>query len=105
MYAAVDPLHAVLIAYHLGPNYHVWMKSATIDFRRPARSDLTARIRVETHEFAELREALKTNDKIDRVFLLSLINADGEISADVKVTVHIRNRRSHEPPMTKVVFS
>lgn len=105
MYAAVDPLHAVIVAYHLGPDFHVWMKSAQIDFKRPGRSDLVATARISQHEIEELRTALARENKLDRVFKLNLTTADGEVAAHCTFTVHIKRRGKHEPAMSDVVFA
>ena len=104
MYAAVDPLHAVLLAFHLGPDYHVWMKSAKIDFRRPGRSDLFAHARLHPPELEAIRAALLHESKIDRDFSLTLADAAGEVAAQVTLRVHIRRRQTHERPMHGVVF-
>ncbi|MBI2517976.1 MAG: DUF4442 domain-containing protein [Opitutae bacterium] len=104
MYAAVDPLHAVIVAAHLGPDYHVWMKSARIDFKRPGRGDLYAHAQIHRQELDEIRAALVRHPKLDREFGLSLANSAGEIAAHFTLTVHIRRRASHEPAMHGVVF-
>ncbi len=104
MYAAVDPLHAVLVAYHLGPDYHVWMKSAQIDFKRPGRGDLVATARVSQHELDEIRAALAHTSKLDRVFKLNLTDAAGAVCVHFTFTVHIKRRGKHEPVMDEVVF-
>ncbi len=104
MYAAVDPLHAVLVAYHLGPDYHVWMKSAQIDFRRPGRGPLHATARVTPREIDEIRAALAHSPKLDRVFQLNLTDDAGITAAHVAFTVHIKRRGKHEPVMDEVVF-
>ncbi len=104
MYAAIDPLHAVLVAAHLGPNYHVWMKSAKIDYLRPGRGDLFARARIQPRDIAEIRAALEHEKKIDRDFSLSLVDADGLIAAQFTLTLHFRHRQAHERKMHNVVF-
>lgn len=104
MYAAVDPLHAVLVAYHLGPDFHVWMKAAKIDFRRPGRGELSASARLHPHELEEIRAALVPASKIDRDFSLVLADAAGEVAAHCTLTLHIRRRQAHEPTMQRIVF-
>lgn len=104
MYAAVDPLHAVIIATQLGPDFHVWMKSAQIDFKRPGRSDLFATARVSRHELDEIRASLAHETKLDRKFQLALAHADGEVAAHFSLTVHIKRRGRHEAPMNDVIF-
>lgn len=105
MYAAVDPLHAVLLARQLGPDFQVWMKAARIEFRRPGRSDLLAIARVSREELAEIRSALASEPKVDRDFSVALTDLAGsEISAHVTTTVHIRRRAARESPMETIVF-
>lgn len=104
MYAAVDPLHAVIIAAHLGREFHVWMKSAQIEFKRPGRGDLTALASVNQTELDEIRTALTHEDKIDRVFLLTLADPAGKVCAHFRLTVHIKHRETNEPPMHPSIF-
>lgn len=105
MYAAIDPLHAVIIANHLGPDFHVWMKFAQIDFKRPGRADLFATAKVSAHELDEIRAALTRAPKIDREFSLNLATADGQVAAHFTLTVHIKRRGRHEPAMQDIVFA
>jgi acyl-coenzyme A thioesterase PaaI-like protein len=102
IYSAVDPLHAVMVARHLGPDFHVWMKSARIDFRRPGRSDLFARCQLHPHELDELRAALTHSHKADRNFTVALTDARGEVAANVTLTVHVRRRHPHERRMSEL---
>lgn len=105
MYAAVDPIHAVLLAAHLGPDYLVWMKAAKIDFRRPGRGALLARARISRQDIDEIRAALTHETKLDRDFQLSLVDAVGEASANFTFTLHIKRRGRDEPPMHEIVFA
>lgn len=105
MYAAVDPLHAVLLARHLGPAYHVWMKAARIEFRRPGRHDLYATARVSPSDLDEIRRALEQQPKLDRDFSVALTDVTGSfVAAQVTTTVHVRHRAAHEPPMEAIVY-
>ena len=104
IYSALDPLHAVMVAAHIGPDFHVWMKSARIEFRRPGRSDLHAKVKVHRHELDQIRAALTKGPKVDCEFTASLTDAKGEVAATVFLTVHVRRRQHHEPAMPKVLF-
>lgn len=105
MYAAVDPLHAVIIATHLGPDFHVWMKAARIDFKRPGRGDLFAHARVTQHELDEIRQTLAHTPKLDRDFTVNLTDVHGNVSAHFVLTVHIKRRGKHEHRMDDLVFA
>lgn len=104
MYAAVDPLHAAMAAIHLGPDYHVWMKAAKIEFRRPGRGDLHAHVRLHRSEIDAIRSALVQESKLDRDFDVSLADSGGGIVARFTLTLHFRRRQAHEPKMQNIVF-
>ena len=104
MYAAVDPLHAVMMAAHLGPDYHVWMKSAKIEFRRPGHGDLYAHACLKRQDIEAVRAALLREDKVDRDFAISLADKAGAISALFTLTLHFCRRSAHERPMQSLVF-
>lgn len=99
MYAAVDPLHAVMMIAHLGPGYHVWMKAAKIEFRRPGRGDLYAHARLMRQDIEAIRNTLAREDKTDRDFAISLADEAGVISALFTLTLHFCRRSPHERPM------
>lgn len=104
MYAAVDPLHAVMMAFHLGPDYHVWMKSAKIEFRRPGHGDLFAQARLQQQDIDAVRASLVHENKVDRDFNVSLADNAGEIAALFTLTLHFCRRQAHERPMHPIVF-
>ena len=104
MYAAVDPVQAVMLATHLGPDFLVWTKAARIEFRRQGRSDLFAHARIHQHDLEELRAALAREAKVDRDFQISFADAEGHTVAHFILTLHIRRRQAHEAPMHTVVY-
>ncbi|PTX91215.1 DUF4442 domain-containing protein [Opitutus sp. ER46] len=92
IYAAVDPLHALLVSAQLGRRHQVWVRAARISFRRQGRSTLYATARVEPAEVAELRAELEETGRAERDFRLDLQDASGEVCAHCVVTVHVRSR-------------
>src|SRR5271155_5915288 len=42
MYGAVDPIYMLMLIRRLGPDYLVWDKAATIEFKKPGRETLHA---------------------------------------------------------------
>lgn len=105
IYAAVDPLHAVLLARQLGSDYHVWTKAAHIEFRRPGRSDLLATARLSAAEVDDIRAALARAQKVERDFTVTVTDSSGaEVAALVTATLHIRRRSAREAPMDQIVY-
>lgn len=107
IYAAVDPFYMLMLMRHLGPEYEVWDKGAAIRFRRPGRSTLEARFRIDDAEVGAIREALRTAPSVERVYRVELTDRTGEVCAWVEKTIHIAWRdgtgrpsgdsRAHDP--------
>ncbi len=89
LYAAVDPFYMLMLMKNLGPNYVVWDKAATIRFRKPGRSLLTAEFRLDAEELEAIRDALESTSKVDRIYTVTLVDAHGEAHAVIEKTVHI----------------
>jgi acyl-coenzyme A thioesterase PaaI-like protein len=92
MYAAIDPVLVVMLARGLGPGYVVWDKAATIDFKKPGRSTLYARFRIEAAEIEELRHLLAREGKIERTYQVELTDRAGTVHAAFSKTLHLRDR-------------
>lgn len=92
MYAAIDPILMVMFIRLLGPDYIVWLKSAAIEFRRPGRSTLSARFRVEERELEEIRSLLRTESKHERAYRTELVDAEGTVCAVVDQTLYFRQK-------------
>jgi hypothetical protein len=93
LYGATDPWYMIMLIRALGPEYTVWDKAATIRFRKPGRTTLSARFRMPEEEIAEIRRLLETSPKIDRVYTVDLLDADGVVHASVEKTLSIRKKR------------
>ena len=92
MYGAVDPIYMVMFIKLLGPQYIVWDKAASIQFKNPGRSTLYAKFKIEDQELAAIREELQTKDKLDRVYRVELADKEGTICALVEKTIHFKKK-------------
>jgi hypothetical protein len=93
LYSMTDPFYMVMFIEILGRDFIVWDKSASIRFRRPGCGTVFAKFRITEEQIAEIREALKTQEKIDREFSVDVKSGDGEIIAEVKKLLQFRNRK------------
>jgi acyl-coenzyme A thioesterase PaaI-like protein len=92
LYASVDPFYMIMLIKNLGPDYVVWDKSATIRFRKPGKSTLTATFRIDQAEIDAIRHALETAPSVNRVYRVELIDAAGTVHAEVEKVVYVRKR-------------
>lgn len=92
MYGAVDPIYMVMLIKRLGRGYVVWDKAATIRFRKPGRKTLKAIFRIDDAELAAVREAAEGVKSVDRVYRIELVDADGEVCAEVEKTIYVAKK-------------
>lgn len=93
VYGALDPVLLVMLARNLGPDYMVWDRSATIEFKKPGRSTLYATFRLEADELALIRAALERVPRIRRGYTIDLVDERGVVHASCIKTLHIRRAR------------
>jgi len=92
MYASVDPIFMVMFIKLLGPEYIVWDKAATIQFKRPGRSTLRAKFEIEISELEVIREELKRKNALDREYRIELLDKDGAVCATIEKTIHFKKK-------------
>jgi len=94
LYGAVDPIYMLMLLRVLGPAYTVWDKAASIRFRRPGRSTLSATFELSSQLVDGIREELTRVPKLDRIFLVELKDAAGIVHASIEKTVHVSRRET-----------
>ncbi len=99
LYSAVDPIYMLMLIHRLGPEFVVWDKSATIQFKKPGRETLHARFLVSDDELVAIRSALESQRSVDRNFVIDLTDGAGIVCATVEKVIYIR-RREQRPATT-----
>ena len=95
IYAAVDPVHAVMLVSLLGPrDYVAWTKEAVIRFKRQARTDLTARFVLSADEVEAVRAEVERVGRVERLYSVDLVPTEaGHVCATCDIVVHLHPRR------------
>ena len=93
IYAAVDPIHTVMLVSLLGPKDYVgWTKEAVVRFKRQARSDLTARFVVSVEEVDAIRVDVERDGRVERRYSVDLFDAWNHVCATCDILVHLHHR-------------
>jgi acyl-coenzyme A thioesterase PaaI-like protein len=92
LYSMTDPFFMVMLMENLGPDYVVWDKSASIGFRTPGRGTVFAQFRLSAEQVDEIRQALNTEAKIERMFSVVVKDESGRVVAEVQKLLHIRRK-------------
>lgn len=105
IYAATDPFYALLydqLMQRRGFKVRVWLKSASIQYLKPARSHVYFTITLTDEMIAEAEEALKQVGKFVKAYPMEIKTKDGELCATVMNEVYIRNL--HQGETTSVAY-
>ena len=97
LYAAVDPIYMLMLIRRLGPEYVVWDKAASIQFKKPGRETLHANFEVKDDELAAIRSALDSQRSVDRTYVINLADRSGTVCAIVEKLIYIRRREPQSP--------
>ncbi|MGD1211554.1 MAG: DUF4442 domain-containing protein [Candidatus Acidiferrales bacterium] len=92
LYSMTDPFFMVMLIENLGKDYIVWDKSASIRFKKPGRGTVSASFRLSEQQIQEIKQALKTQAKIERVFMVEVKDESGSVIAEVEKLLHIRRK-------------
>lgn len=93
MFSAADPVYMVMFIKLLGPGYTVWTKEARIRFKRPGRSTLLARFTLSAEETETVRGIVDARRATERSYRIDLVDAEGEVCAEIEQILHIRRRQ------------
>jgi len=92
IYSAVDPIYMLMLIRRLGPEFIVWDKAASIQFKKPGKETLHAQFLVDEAELAAIRAALETQRSVDRTYTIELKDSAGVVCATVEKLIYIRRR-------------
>lgn len=93
MFGATDPFYMVLFINLLGKDYVVWDKSATIHFKRPGKSTLRAKFKIEQEELDFIKATLAEQPKLERTYTIELVDDDGKRCAVVEKLLYFARKR------------
>ncbi|WP_374339285.1 DUF4442 domain-containing protein [Leeia sp.] len=96
MFAITDPIYMSLLYFNLGNDYVVWDKEGSIRFKRPGKRTLYADFRLDDAELAAVREALTQKPEIDRHYRVPLVDAEGQVYAEIERVLYIAHRHVYE---------
>ncbi len=94
LYSMTDPFYMLMLIENLGRDYIVWDKSATIRFRKPGKGKVRTEFRLAEAQLDEIRDQLKTQEKVEPVFLAEVRDESGALIAEVEKVLHVRKKQT-----------
>lgn len=95
IYSGTDPFYAMLLGQILrNKNYHitVWLKSASIQFLKPARTDLYYKIIITDEMILEMENELNNKAIFVKTYPIEIYSKSGELYAIAKNEIYIRKK-------------
>lgn len=93
IFGACDPVHMIMLIKILGRGYTAVDKAASIRYLRPATGRLSAKFHIGDEEIHSIKDALQSNEKIDRNYTVSFFDDKDVKCAEIEKVVHIRKRQ------------
>ena len=97
LFAMADPWFMIMLMKRLGPGYRVWDKTGSIRFRKPGRGTVRARFELPAERVEEIRRAVDVSGRLEPVFSAVIVDAQGEVVAEVEKTLSVRRREATRP--------
>jgi acyl-coenzyme A thioesterase PaaI-like protein len=92
LYAGIDPIYMLMLIKNLGGEYIVWDKAANIRFKRPGKETLFADFLLTPEELDKIKEILKNQKSVDRIYTVELKDRNGTLHCLVEKTLYIANK-------------
>jgi acyl-coenzyme A thioesterase PaaI-like protein len=92
LFSMADPFFMIMLIEQLGPGYTVWDKAGSIRFRRPGRGTVRARFEIPPERLEEIRRAADAGGKVEPTFAVSILDAQGEVVAEVEKLLSVRRK-------------
>jgi len=92
LYAMCDPWFMLILMRLLGPDYIVWDKAASIQFKRPGRGKVKARFHIPAEQVEQIRLDADREGKITPTFSVDVLDEDGQVVAHVVKLLYIRRK-------------
>jgi len=97
LYSVADAFYMLMLIHHLGKDFIVWDKAASIRFRKPGRGTVRAEFRLSNQQIEEVRRIMTRQEKYEPTFLVEIKDSSGEVVASVEKLLYIRRKKAEQP--------
>ncbi len=92
LFSMTDPFYMLMLIRNLGSGYMVWDMAAKIQFLQPGRGRVSAVFRLDAERLDAIRCKADSGEKLLEVFLVDVMDDQGQKVATVKKTLYIRKK-------------
>lgn len=94
LYSMTDPWYMLMLIKNLGPDYIVWDKAASINFKKPGRSTVRAEFRLTQEVIDQIKAEVEKSVKVNWPFKVLIHDEEGTLIAEVDKVVYVRKKSS-----------
>jgi hypothetical protein len=98
LYSMTDPWYMLMLIKNLGPEYIVWDKAASIQFKKPGRSKVSAKFRLTQEVIDEIKAEVEEKVKMDKTFKVEIRDEENKLIAEVDKVIYIRKKAEEPKP-------
>lgn len=92
LYSMVDPWYMLMLIKNLGKNYIVWDKAASIQFKRPGKTKVSAEFNLTDEQLIEIKREVELKGKIDYTFKVEIKDTSGKTIAEIDKIIYVRKK-------------
>jgi hypothetical protein len=92
LYSMCDPWYMFILLEHLGKDYIVWDKKASIDFKYPGKGTVFAEFTLSKEDIAHAKKMADENHKFEPEYQLKIFDKNQEVVAIVNKTLYIKRK-------------
>lgn len=92
LFSMTDPFYMLMLIRNLGRDYVVWDMAARIQYLKPGRGKVSAFFNITAGRLDDIRQKAETGQKLTEIFLVDVLDSQGERVATVKKTLYIRRK-------------
>ena len=93
LYAMCDPWFMLILMQHLGRDYIVWDKAASIQFVKPGKGTVYATFHIPPDAIATIKAQADAGEKLEPVFNVDVVDSAGEVIARVEKRLYVRRKK------------
>lgn len=92
IFALTDPFYMLMLIKNLGAEYIVWDRSATIQYLKPGRTDLTAMFHISQKDIDGIKDLVADKGKTNWSRQIEVKDSFGDTVALVDKTLYIKKK-------------
>lgn len=94
LFSMTDPYYMFILLKNLGPDYIIWDKAATIEYKKPGRGTLTATFQFSEDDIQAIRTQADQQGKYIFDKSVDIFDQEGDVIASVVKTLYVRRRKN-----------